>query len=603
MKRLWLIGILLSLAAFLQGAVERQGNSAVFTLRAENAQEVLVTGSWCGWIHPGSVPDERLEPLRLKRDANGLWRLRIRNFPHTSQQYRFLVDGKWISDPDNELSVENEFETVNSIVPARESLGAVWPPLPEGTASLRVVVTDGLRGVRLGRCFVLLQGADTRHVTTTNPDGELDVSGLPAGGYTVMACRTAYQSSEPVTLRIPEDGVREVALDLMPATGTMLNAYFWAYSPRRQFASGPIQQVQMIGEFNRWGTDGGPVSLTDLDGDGLYSSQFEVHRTVIESDYLFSVQWTDDEGVAQWTSGSDPDGDFATPEIAADSHFRRFRPDRPIVSIDQIKTVGRSADVEFSIVRPRQALSGEVTVNGVTTPFLAKDLEPVPNRPGFFRRIVSGLQDGESSILIRVFETQQISGSDAATVWIEPDPPADPEAWRQRWTDASGSMVSGPPTWLGDAAIYQVYVRSFSYSDDDGIGDFNGLRARLDYIQDLGFNTILLMPIWDGPSEHGYTPTSLWRVEQDYGTDQDFRDLVAAAHRHGLRIILDYNDTATFTGHPIMGSAVREPDHPLRDWIYWIGPNQYQSYTLTQNVTNGGWPQFNYHNPEVSSFG
>src|SRR5687767_1350003 len=86
------------------------------------------------------------------------------------------------------------------------------------------------------------------------------------------------------------------------------------------------------------------------------------------------------------------------------------------------------------------------------------------------------------------------------------------------------------PGWSRDAVCYEVFVRSFQDSDGDGIGDLEGLRTRLDYINDgdansqadLGANCIWLMPAAASPSYHGYDVTDLYRVEPDYGTNKDF---------------------------------------------------------------------------------
>ena len=91
--------------------------------------------------------------------------------------------------------------------------------------------------------------------------------------------------------------------------------------------------------------------------------------------------------------------------------------------------------------------------------------------------------------------------------------------------------------------FYQVFVRSFQDSDGDGIGDFNGLTSRLDYLNDgdpdtdtdLGIDALWMLPITESPSYHGYDTLNYDRVELDYGSEADFDRLLAEAHKRGIR--------------------------------------------------------------------
>src|SRR2546422_5323216 len=94
------------------------------------------------------------------------------------------------------------------------------------------------------------------------------------------------------------------------------------------------------------------------------------------------------------------------------------------------------------------------------------------------------------------------------------------------------------PAWTRGAVCYEVFVRSFYDSNGDGIGDLNGLIEKLDYIDKLGASCIWLMPVAESPSYHGYDVSDYYRVERDYGTNDDFQRLMAAAHRRGIVVLV-----------------------------------------------------------------
>src|SRR6266478_225432 len=103
---------------------------------------------------------------------------------------------------------------------------------------------------------------------------------------------------------------------------------------------------------------------------------------------------------------------------------------------------------------------------------------------------------------------------------------------------AERAVASAP--WFKDAVIYQVHVRAFQDSNNDGIGDFRGLTSRLDYIQDLGVTALWLLPFFPSPlKDDGYDIADYKSVNPQYGTLDDFRALLEEAHRRELRVITE----------------------------------------------------------------
>ncbi|HEX2203154.1 MAG TPA: alpha-amylase family glycosyl hydrolase [Longimicrobium sp.] len=133
------------------------------------------------------------------------------------------------------------------------------------------------------------------------------------------------------------------------------------------------------------------------------------------------------------------------------------------------------------------------------------------------------------------------------------------------------------PEWRRGGVCYEVFVRSFSDSDGDGVGDLRGLTSKLDYIndgsaasrKDLGASCIWLMPVAQSPSYHGYDVTNYYEVDREYGTNDDFKRLVAEAHRRGIRVIVDLVLNHMSSEHPRFKAALLDPASPYRPWFRW----------------------------------
>lgn len=124
--------------------------------------------------------------------------------------------------------------------------------------------------------------------------------------------------------------------------------------------------------------------------------------------------------------------------------------------------------------------------------------------------------------------------------------------------------------WYKNAVIYCLSVGTFMDANGDGIGDFEGLERRLDYLQGLGVTAIWLMPFQPSPQrDHGYDITDHYGVDPRYGTLGDFVAFTHAAKQRGLKVLIDLVVNHTSDQHPWFRSASADPDSPYRDWYVW----------------------------------
>lgn len=128
---------------------------------------------------------------------------------------------------------------------------------------------------------------------------------------------------------------------------------------------------------------------------------------------------------------------------------------------------------------------------------------------------------------------------------------------------------------------YEIFVRSFADSDGDGIGDFNGVTAKLDYLKELGIDGIWLMPVNASPSYHGYDVTDYNSLNEDYGTEADFQNLIEQAHKRDIKVIMDFVINHTSSEHPWFQSAVADANSPYRNYYRWVNKRDTADYSLS----------------------
>ena len=173
--------------------------------------------------------------------------------------------------------------------------------------------------------------------------------------------------------------------------------------------------------------------------------------------------------------------------------------------------------------------------------------------------------------------------------------------------------------WWNDAVFYEIFVRSFYDSNADGVGDLQGIIQKLDYLNDGNPNTdtdpgitaLWLMPIFPSPSYHGYDVTDYRNIDEEYGTMNDFKALITAAHARGIKIVIDFVGNHTSDQHPwFTASASNESK---RDWYLWNSNKPSYNGPWGQEVWHerngsyyygvfwGGMPDLNYTNQEVTN--
>ena len=174
--------------------------------------------------------------------------------------------------------------------------------------------------------------------------------------------------------------------------------------------------------------------------------------------------------------------------------------------------------------------------------------------------------------------------------------------------------------WYKDAVIYQLHVRTFCDSNGDGIGDFVGLTQRLDYLQELGTNTIWLLPFYPSPlRDDGYDIADYTTVHPSYGTLDDFKAFLMAAHNRGLRVVIEMVMNHTSDQHPWFQEARSSQSNPKRDWYVWSDTDtKYKGVRIIfidTELSNWTWdpvsksyywhrffshqPDLNFDNPDV----
>jgi maltose alpha-D-glucosyltransferase / alpha-amylase len=177
------------------------------------------------------------------------------------------------------------------------------------------------------------------------------------------------------------------------------------------------------------------------------------------------------------------------------------------------------------------------------------------------------------------------------------------------------TTAGAAPLWYKDAIIYQLHVKSFFDKNNDGIGDLPGLISKLDYIADLGANTIWILPFYPSPRlDDGYDISGYRDVHPDYGTLADFREFLRAAHSRDIRVIIDLEINHTSDQHPWFQRARHaKSGSPWRNFYVWSDNDQKyagariilvdterSNWTWDEGAGAYYWHRFHWHQPDLN---
>lgn len=170
------------------------------------------------------------------------------------------------------------------------------------------------------------------------------------------------------------------------------------------------------------------------------------------------------------------------------------------------------------------------------------------------------------------------------------------------------------PTWWKEAVFYQIYPRSFKDSNGDGIGDLKGITSKLDYLKELGIDALWLSPIYESPlDDNGYDISNYHQILADYGTMDDFDELISELKKRDMRLIMDLVVNHTSDEHPWFIEAINNPQSDKHDYYYFSDqPNNWVSFFsgsawryIEQNdeyvlrLFSNKQIDLNWHNPQV----
>ena len=353
--------------------------------------------------------------------------------------------------------------------------------------------------------------------------------------------------------------------------------------------------VDIAGSFNGWGST--LTKLSDQDMDSVYSVELDGFTPGEEIAFKFRIN-------GEWNNREEFPG-------AGNNRYYTVQPDSNHVYVWYNDEVNPTGPPQADFI----ASSTEVFTNSLVQ-FENRSSGNITKWEWFFE----GGNPAESSDEHPAVRYNQTGSFDVRLI-ASNDTESDTLFAENYITVAE--RETGDTEWWNERVFYEIFVRSFYDSDGDGIGDFNGITQKLDYLNDgdpetdsdLGIGGIWLMPIHDSPTYHGYDVIDYRSINPDYGTMEDFKNFLDAAHERGIKVIIDYVMNHTSTKHPWFEQSAAGDPH-FRDFYRWsdtdpgyAGPWGQQVWHNQHNGQNygdyyygvfwSGMPDLNYDNPAV----
>lgn len=343
--------------------------------------------------------------------------------------------------------------------------------------------------------------------------------------------------------------------------------------------------VDLAGDFNGWGDT--ETRLSDDDSDGIYSVSIDLNiGSTVEYKARINGEWN---GREEFANGG-PNRSYTVEE-------------------NGVVDIWYNDEVSDDVLQVRIGASSVINLPGEAVQFYDRSSgDPVSHMWSFPRGNPSVSTDKNPVV------TYSEEGSYSVTLTITN---VDGDSETKVFEDYMRIGETGT-FWWNDAVFYEIFVRSFYDDNGDGRGDFKGLTAKLDYLNDgdpathadLGITGIWLMPIQQSPSYHGYDATDYRTIEKDYGTNDDFKEFIGEAHKRGIHVIIDYVMNHSSSQHPWFRDS-DTPGSSKRDWYVWENSKPNGNGPWGQNVwhqRNGnyfyglfwdGMPDLNYNTPAV----
>jgi len=389
--------------------------------------------------------------------------------------------------------------------------------------------------------------------------------------------------------------------------------------------------VHLAGDFQQAAGFGGnwnpsATTLTDLEGDSIYSIQLNIPSGSYAYKYINGNQWIHAENPPSLCS-------------FGGNNNRSFQVGSTDLIIPTVPFNACNPSVRFSL-----SLGDEpIDPNGL---FVTGDFQVAAGFPSNWNTTQSQMFDYNSNGLYELvvsippgeYRYQYLNGGS-----IDAPEPIDSdcmdndgyrtftvennqqiELWNCYGTCEiclPSDTATGISGWWNDVVFYEVFVRSFyDKVGNDGKGDFRGLIEKLDYLNDgdpntdtdLGIGALWLMPMMKSPSYHGYDITDYYATHVDYGTMQDFEDLLDSCHARGIKVVIDHVMNHSSNQHPWFQQSAANQNNK-RDWYVWSNNNPGFNGPWGQNVWHnhssgfyygvfwGGMPDLNYRNEAVKN--